>query len=706
MRDTAKVDRLNKEAYQLESTSPSRMLEVAEEARKLAMEINYPTGVAWSNIYICRAHWRLGNLLEADNILTQVLEISSLDTEAAAEAHLIRGIVYAFMRLHDKACHHFQQSLNLSRACGNSAREARLLNNMGFLHGENDDPVNARKYYLECLQATQLLEDRSNEAVVTQNISRTYLETGDAERAVEYSTKALELAKLYNNRHAEALALLGLGTAHTELGNLEIGLALLQQSLEMYRQSGDIIYATRNLLRLHRLYQRQGKYKESIRCLHEALELAGQTNSTLEMHIALKELTKVYETLGDTEQELIYHRMCRDLHERKEKLEKEQRLRSIAVQIAADTSDREKQAYLTLSNALRGKSAELEEAYLTMQAVNEIGQRITATLDPEKVFHLVHQHVQALMPVDAFAMGLYDPVTGMIQYPYLVKRADAGQPQAVGLDDRNSYAASCFNRREGFVIDSIEKDNSGYVEKPYVGTMRSAMYYPLLADHEPIGIITVQSRQERIYTQKTLEVFGMLAAFLSIAIQNARNSEKLQCLNSELDELSNLDGLTGVANRRRLDEYLNHTWYTAQRQNQSVSLILFDMDFAKEYNDHYGHLAGDEAIKKIANTLKEVMKRRTDLVARYGGDEFVLVLSDTDENQALHVAQTVMWRLGECAIPHEASSISKHVTLSAGVATMWPSSSAVPSDLIARADLALYAAKDGGRNQMATYSGL
>jgi diguanylate cyclase (GGDEF)-like protein len=167
-----------------------------------------------------------------------------------------------------------------------------------------------------------------------------------------------------------------------------------------------------------------------------------------------------------------------------------------------------------------------------------------------------------------------------------------------------------------------------------------------------------------------------------------------------LENLSTTDGLTGISNRRRFDEFLEREWRRSMREYSNLSLLIVDIDYFKEFNDRYGHLAGDDCLKQVAVTLGGTMRRASDLVARYGGDEFTCVLPGMGEQRAVKVAQRIVDEVARLSIPHESSSVAEHVTVSIGVATEVPEKGREFSDLMRRADRCLYAAKEQGRNRV------
>jgi diguanylate cyclase (GGDEF)-like protein/PAS domain S-box-containing protein len=171
-----------------------------------------------------------------------------------------------------------------------------------------------------------------------------------------------------------------------------------------------------------------------------------------------------------------------------------------------------------------------------------------------------------------------------------------------------------------------------------------------------------------------------------------------------LERLSTMDGLTGIANRRHFDEFLDREWRRAARDKGKLSLVMCDIDFFKRYNDTYGHQKGDECLEKVAGVLNGTINRPGDLVARYGGEEFAVVLPDTDREGATRVAQTLQAKIEAMGLPHESSTVNKVVTISLGVATVSPAPGSSPGTLVAAADQALYQAKHTGRNRVVVFA--
>jgi len=208
----------------------------------------------------------------------------------------------------------------------------------------------------------------------------------------------------------------------------------------------------------------------------------------------------------------------------------------------------------------------------------------------------------------------------------------------------------------------------------------------------PIELITRIRHHSRAYVDH-LEREAALKAL-------QQEKLKLAAVNLELKRISSLDNLTGIANRRYFDTAFDREWRRAMRETEPLSLIMCDVDYFKQYNDCYGHQPGDECLKLVASNLSESMHRPTDLVARYDGEAFVMLLPGTHARGAIRVAERVRQAVLNLQLPHEKSAVHDYVTISLGAATVAPMLKHQPQELLLAADRALYSAKQSGRNQV------
>ncbi len=213
--------------------------------------------------------------------------------------------------------------------------------------------------------------------------------------------------------------------------------------------------------------------------------------------------------------------------------------------------------------------------------------------------------------------------------------------------------------------------------------------------------------------QRTYTFSSLLGMCLAYATDHQHRENYLQsCLieltrskmldqAKQLETLSQQDALTGLANRRHLDEMIKNEWNRSTRYRTPLTVMMIDIDYFKNYNDNLGHPEGDRCLKKIADAIAKIAARSGDLAARYGGEEFILIFAMTDQAHAIKQAELLIRLIHDLAIPHPSSSVSEYVTVSVGVASTVPQINQSHLDFIKRADLALYKAKNAGRNRYA-----
>lgn len=229
---------------------------------------------------------------------------------------------------------------------------------------------------------------------------------------------------------------------------------------------------------------------------------------------------------------------------------------------------------------------------------------------------------------------------------------------------------------------------------------KSVRYEELLhlVDQEPRWYEICKQR----YLNSTNGESGILIIYRDLT-ERKRIEYDLEQAIEKFDELSSIDELTKIANRRTFDNKLQHYWSTHHREVKQMSLLFCDVDSFKLYNDNYGHPMGDIVLANIAQVMDEQVHRGSDLVARYGGEEFAVILPNTDEEGAIRLANKILTAIEGLAIEHAYSMAAKYVTLSIGIATMCPESESSEATLLENADKALYLAKENGRNQYCVY---
>lgn len=233
------------------------------------------------------------------------------------------------------------------------------------------------------------------------------------------------------------------------------------------------------------------------------------------------------------------------------------------------------------------------------------------------------------------------------------------------------------------------------VAQSKAGTDHEADYRALTKDGRHVWIRDVV----HVVRNEAGEVEALIGFMFDIS-ERKKTEEALITLQKELEALSFKDGLTGVPNRRRFDAILEREWTDARRNCQPLSMIMLDIDYFKQYNDQYGHIQGDECLKRVARALNSAATRSRDFFGRFGGEEFVLVLPETDEKSAAKVAERCRSLIFKEQILHEKSPAGRILTISLGVHTIIPSKQDEPLAFIEEVDRRLYRAKREGRNRV------
>ena len=190
------------------------------------------------------------------------------------------------------------------------------------------------------------------------------------------------------------------------------------------------------------------------------------------------------------------------------------------------------------------------------------------------------------------------------------------------------------------------------------------------------------------------------ALLKEIVAQFVETEQKRATAHAEVLALSRIDGLTGIANRRRFNEQLNADFSRAQRNTSKLGLLMLDIDCFKLYNDNYGHAAGDDCLRLVANIVKSNVRRAGDLAARFGGEEIVCLFPETDIDGVSRVGRSILKDIRKMSIPHLHSTVSKIVTVSIGGVALVPTTDMTPTNIVEAADKLLYAAKRKGRNRL------
>ena len=724
-----RIDQLSQKVKQILSQNPEDALSLAQETYHASLQIDYSKGLCVSQYQMGLAYWRLGQLLEALDYLHEADQLTKEVENTLIEVEILNalGNVYLDLQVYDSAYTYYQIGLQLAISKNQEYMKSSILSNIGEIYRELNDYDSAIELYTMSLSGLDEVIDMNRRIYPISNIAAVYLAQRDFKKAEEYATLSLELSRECHDKIVESVSLKYLGMIARESHHYEKAVTLLNQSLSIYSETKEILLSTEVLFELHQVYKDQNDINHALIYLNEVILNAEQINADHILAQAYKRLIKDHECLGNIENALFFANKYIETVDKLEKAKIAQRLSGINLQKQAEIAYQEREAYFRLSQELDEKAKlieknneDLDKAYQSAKAISKIGRSLTVQTNLEEIYDLVYQNVTVLMESSTFGIGIFDHERDAIEYKYLIVDGERVENYFIPLSNHNSLAVKCYINSEKFFFnkrDDIEQYLNSNINVRVVQLMESIMFVPLTIEDKCIGIITVQNREQDIYTPQSLETLETLSAYLAIAIRNAQKSEALKTeiekrevvqqelkkLNKELSDLSEIDGLTGIANRRHFDEFFEHEFRHAIRYKTPISLMMLDIDYFKEYNDHYGHLNGDKIIIKIAEIIKKHAKRSNDLAVRFGGDEYIVLLSDATEEFCNNIAFNIQEELEQLNLVHDFSTIVPRITLSIGIACITPERDTLPTTLLEFADNALYQSKENGRNRISIY---
>ncbi|WP_071515592.1 EAL domain-containing protein [Geitlerinema sp. PCC 9228] len=348
--------------------------------------------------------------------------------------------------------------------------------------------------------------------------------------------------------------------------------------------------------------------------------------------------------------------------------------------------------------------ASWKQQFKREQLVAQMTQKIHQSLNLKDILNATVTQVREFLQADRVMVYRFQPdYRGKV----VVESTAENVPSLLGMiinDNcfREKYV-SAYKQGKILAVDNIYDSHFSpcHIEFLEQFQVKANLILPIIHEDHLWGLIFVhQCHQSRHWQESEIQLLSILANQTAIAIHQAQLYQQLQAANQELHHLAIVDGLTGVANRRYFDEYLYQQWQTLCQRNAPLSLILCDLDQFKEYNDTFGHQAGDEALKQVADAMERSVKRSTEMVARYGGEEFAIILPHTDSAAAMRIAEEIRVRVRALDFSPSDNSVGRNLTLSLGVATMVPDALSSPENLVAKADQALYVAKSEGRDRV------
>ncbi len=601
------------------------------------------------------------------------------------------GAIHFYLKNYTKAIQYYQQAIEIANEIGILDRLSSFYFNKGEAY------IEIEKYHLAEGALNQALKfsvyAKGEISFIYTYFGKLYLAQGLLEKALVEFNKALVLATSQGQRNLEVEILQGKARVFlAQDKNLALVLAneALKKAKKLDRPS--LVRDSHELL--YKIYAKQQNFEQAFK--HS--ELYHQIDNQIIDKDQQTKLVKLSSSIEIEQKQYKIELLKKDsaLQSQLMKAEKIQRNLLLGGTIAF---------LLLLFAFYRRLHHKKQSIYLKLQVeartkhiktLSEIGREITSSLEISHIAKIVYEHIKELFDADAFSIGIYKKEHQRLEFPVTIEKNKHLDSFYISMTESDRPAVQCISHRCEVLIGQqpLDGDKHSPNYKISIGSeMRSATYIPLLIESNIIGCITIQRQDEGGFSDYQLDMMRTISAYTAIAIDNALTHEALK-------EASNTDFLTSLPNRRSFIEKAKYQLDICQRNQSPLSFAIADIDKFKLFNDTYGHDGGDFVLKEVSNLFKCAL-RKQDLVARWGGEEFVFMLPNTNLKDAEKLLEKIRLKLENAHF--ELNSQNFTVTSTFGLIQV--SNIFNIEELIDIADSALYDGKNSGRNKVVTKSG-
>lgn len=681
----------------------------------------------------------------ANAVVELKIRIQLIYSNAALEPNLH---YLSFLETYQKyRSHQFEQAavefLDLLGACERD-REFVLAQylrvHLGTLCSLVGDYQQALTYLLEA-QSKQEFEDAYFESLLNTNLAAIYSQLGDYEMCADIAKSAITTLHQISDPSSLSLCYLNYGRSKRELGELEeaevwlkesialsqahsftrnlgfanLYLALVEKDRDAHHRANQLFEASYDTF----VQQNDGygvaesaylyaQFLFDSHRYHQAIELCDKVIAGKQIKDHAKLLFGLYSIL-------------KSCHQRLNERDDIDRVYEEQIGYAESELERFKsqesqyfQANIKRVREYREKINQ-EELLNQLSSITLLGQKIATSTNLVDDIVDVFYDIQTLFPATFFSIGLYDALNNELNYCFTVDGGCRVEPKVVKCESNHGIGAYCCRTRKTVLINtgtdeevdsalgSNFRRNFTYKTGSDHNT-NSVLFTPILLRDELLGIVTVQHHEAYKYKTYHRQLLEQFAQYIAIALQNLHQQQtlieqqkQLQQSNVQLNRLAMTDPLTGLLNRLQLEISITKLCH----EQATVGLIMIDVDFYKEYNDSYGHDAGDSVLKNIAQVLTDACKHTQASIFRYGGDEFFILIESIEAAPLKQIAQAIQRAMKSLRIPHKHSGVSDSVTLTLGLSLVKLSPRDDLSSVISLVDGNLYLAKRHRRSSVA-----
>ncbi len=711
------IDELLEKTDIIRLSNPEKTLELAEKVIGLCKEIAYNLGIAIANYRIADAYRNLGKYEDAIVILFDSLDFFIKEGlyDLQWQSYNCLGIIFSDLGDYERSMNFYNNSEIVANQIDSgkkynakfSSKEAMVLtlNNIAENYKYLKDYKEAINY---CNSAYNIDKERNFElskGITILSLGELYYLLKDYQKATDLSYSALKYLRYYNYTLAEADAYKLIALSYWKREDFTNAEKYFEITISMNKKQATSFYEIDAFVKYYEFLESRQNFEKAINALNHAFNLSIKNNQLNKISQISGLLGVFYEKQNNKDEAFKYYKIHYKYYNKLVGSFNNQMVKNLNVRKKMHEMEKE---MIAKNENLRKQSEGLQTVVEKISIISELGQKITSSTNLNSIIDILDSSIKNFMDSTYFAIGLYDEKNQTIHYLDAIMNNIRIKKSNMSMNNKHSLAVKCINTSQTIIINNIREEYSKYTDKIICNEVfnedtyeiNSLIFLPLLIKTKVIGILTIQSTQKDVFSSYQIEMIKSLSSYAAIAINNALKTSELENLNKKLLFLSERDSMTKIYNRGKFDSYLNEVWNKSMIKKSSISLILLDIDYFKEYNDNYGHVAGDNCILKVANFLYNLTKNKY-FIARYGGDEFIIVLPNCALEEALSFGKVIKEKMEALCIKHEFSEISNILTLSVGVSSIIPNNDNTINEFIKKTDSALYFVKNNGRNNVA-----
>ena len=716
--EITRIDEINQRVWKDIGNNLNNELKESQKALKKATALDYQEGIAFSflNQGYCQLHLGKNNVaLQSFQKATDIYQTLGI-RHGELRCQIAFGNLYLTLDILDKAFDYAQQVIKIAEEIEDLHSLSTGLSNLGEIFFRLQKFDDALKYYLKGLA---IMEDTNiNYPIVLGNIAKAYIELNEYDKPLEYLSKGIDITQKYDQKMNHTFLLSTLGQVHHHLKNYDQASKIYFKALDQAKSLTHNIYQIEILLNIGKHFYQTDDLEKSLLYLQEAQEICKVSNNTTYQSELYEMLYLVSKKEKKYKHSLSY---LENLYQTNKKVFDQKLDDKISILSAGYEYKQllqEKEIYRLEHIELKKKSDFLKQSNLTMSLLSNIGKKITSNLEIDVIMEEIYQGISSLMDTTIFGLTLLNKETQQIEYKYYKEEDKKIFPSNISLLDENSYFATCiYYKKEIRINDLNVSDKKSLIFTDLNNQQKipkSLIFLPLFSEKEAIGGLTIQSYEKNRYTIQHIEMLRVLGSYIVSALENSlthqevsklnrlltRDKKELEEANKKIAHLANHDALTNLPNRRLFKELLTHVAYNCQRQNQSFAICYLDLDNFKPINDTLGHKFGDAVLIKFAERMQKLL-RKNDIVARVGGDEFVVLLSNIKDTVDCEIVAEKIIEGTSKKIKIEQHTCQ--IGLSIGI-SIYPKDGDNAEELITNADKAMYRVKKGNKNAYQFYN--